>query len=108
MLYIRRANKATRFDPKHENFLRFLGNKFSLTPSSYVMKEEVEFKYTRLVENLVTYEDFFSNKLSLKLFHKEPYYELYLNIDFPNKKVEFREKDEEYRENIFNSFLKIN
>jgi len=106
MLYITRANKQTRFDPQHENFLRFLEIKFNFGPAtSYGMKRETEFKYIVLSENLVTYEDFFSNKLALKVFHKKPYYEFYLNIDFPNKKVEFREKEEEYRQAIFNSFL---
>ena len=108
MLYIRRANKARHFDPDHENFLRFLGQKFGINASSnYKMKEQAEFKYICLSNNLVTFADFFSNKLSLKLFHEKPYYELYLNIDFPNKKVEFMEKDEEYRKAIFDSLSEV-
>jgi hypothetical protein len=109
ILYIRRANKEPKFDSQHENFLRFLNDKFNLgSLTSYSMKEDIEFKYICLSNNLVTFEDFFKNKLALKLFHEAPYYELYLNIDFPNKKVEFREKDEEYRKSIFNSFLSTN
>ena len=109
ILYIRPTNKKLKFDPQHENFLRFLGAKFKLdyTPN-YTMKEDTEFKYICMSNNLVTFEDFFTNKLELKLFHEKPYYELYLNVDFPNKKVEFREKDEEYRGHIFNSFLNAN
>ena len=106
ILYLRRPNKAMKFDPQHENFLRFLGNKFNLGyPANYTMKEDVRFRYICLSNNLVTLEDFFTNKLALKLFHENPYYELYLNVDFPNKKVEFCEKDEEYREHIFNSLM---
>ena len=106
ILYIKRANKGMRFDPYHENFIKFLEKSFRTScTTSYTMKELIEFKYICLSENLVTFGDFFSRKLELKLFHETPYYELYLNIDFPNKKVEFREKDETYRAPIIKSLL---
>lgn len=109
ILYIARPNKAPGFDPHHENFIKFLETKFRTDcTKSYAMNELTEFKYVCLSENLLTLEDFFNNKLELKLFHKSPYYELYLNIDFPNKKVEFREKDESYRAYIIKSLLEEN
>ena len=106
IVYIKRSNKGMRFDPHHENFIKFLETNFNTNcTTSHTMKELTEFRYICLSENLVTFEDFFSNKLELKLFHAIPYYELYLNIDFPNKKVEFLEKDEAYRVPIIKSLL---
>lgn len=37
---------------------------------------------------------------------KELYSEIYLNTDFPNNRIELKEKDEEYRENIIKALSK--
>jgi hypothetical protein len=45
--------------------------------------------------------------ISIKVFFgaledsNQPYAEMYLNIDYPQRKVEFHEKDPDYRTNIF-------
>ena len=104
ILYIQRSFKSLKFDLEHKNFLTFLERRFKTnTITEFEMKDMVEFRYICLSDNLITYKDFFENQLKLKLFHKDPYFELFVNIDFPNKKVEFSEKDEEYRQLILKS-----
>src|SRR5690349_12450357 len=104
MLYISGALSTKRFDPTNENFLKYLCRRFQVEPADYVQNGEVELKYIPLGNNLVTFADFFSNKLELKVFHQEPYFEWYVNIDFPAKRVTFQEKDPEYRAIIVDSF----
>ena len=104
ILYISGALSPKRFDPTNENFLKYLCRRFQVEPTDFVQKGEIEFKYIPLGNNLVTFSDFFTNQLELKLFHQEPYFEWYLNIDFPARRVTFREKDPEYRAIIVNSF----
>ncbi len=52
-------------------------------------------------------KDVLDSEVKLKVFHDEEgnYYELYINLNLKEKKVEFKEKDKEYRENIIRSFI---
>ena len=103
------ALRPTRlsFDSNSENFVRYISKLFNVEPKeSFVMSDMVEFDFVYLENKILTLSEMLTKRIELKLICNQYYCEWYLNLDLPNRVVEFIEKDEEYRENIIKLMTK--
>ena len=93
-----------------DNLLKALAELYGETiPELSKMKEYVPAGFF-VLSNVKNKKDCFDNmKVDVKMFFgntgdNDYYCEHFLNVDLPNKIIEFREKDEVYRENIIKCF----
>ena len=82
------------------NFLETLAALYDQPKPKEFSQNKIEFTIFPLNENVATLAN---GKFKFKFFYdnnEDLYAELYINIDLPNKLLEFNEKDAGYRENI--------
>lgn len=85
-----------------EEFFNLFSKVYGIKPNNYELRDNIEFTSFPLSEIPI---NILKDPLKTKVFYddqneREEYFELFINIDLPNKKVEFSEKDIEYRTNI--------
>ena len=85
-----------------ENFIKSLTNSYELKQTNLKLKKETTIECGSLNENPLDYN---TKEIQFKCFldssnEKNLYAEFYINIDLQNKKLYFKEKDIDYRENI--------
>ena len=99
-----------------DEFLSYLCNRYKLLKQDVKMIKEVSFTSLVLegnpadiIASPVRFKLFFEKKFDdtnsneIDLFYQNEYFEIFLNIDLSNKKVELTEKDIEYRSKILQS-----
>lgn len=85
-----------------EEFIESLTKSYELKHTNLKLKKETTIECGSLTKNPLDYKN---KEVQFKCFldstnEKNIYAELYINIDLPNKKLYFKEKDISYRENI--------
>jgi|WetSurMetagenome_2_1015567.scaffolds.fasta_scaffold19093_2 hypothetical protein len=88
------------------NLFKLFSNEYGIKSNSNDFRNIIEFTSFPLEEAAV---NILNKPIKTKVFYddqneRDEYFELFINIDLPSKKIEFSEKDIEYRDNIIKVF----
>ncbi len=102
--FVKEGISFQRKDIRSDNLILALANIYKITIPSKKFVEKISLTAFALESDPVKIH---TSHLNFKVFHDvsdvKKYWEMYIHIDLPNKRLELHEKDEDYRKAIINT-----